>query len=83
MGEVTWPEISAHLEKLCVDWSIEFRPSWLCIKDRGPLKPIVVSVRPDALLGHNLHRIYDGWANGRKVYDAASEFKAGQVIKVS
>ena len=57
-------------------------PSWLCLKEHGPNKAIVVRIAPGSVLGSGKHRIYDGWLDGVKVYDAEQEFKVGQIVRV-
>jgi hypothetical protein len=63
-----------------VEWEPRFRPSWLCLKERGKRSAVVVRVAPAAVLGAGKHRMYEAWLNGRKIYDPADEYKVGQVI---
>lgn len=62
------------------EWNTRYKPSWLCVKQHGPRKAIVVRVAPDAILGLSKARMYEGWLNGRKIYDPCDEFKVGQVL---
>jgi hypothetical protein len=61
-------------------WETEYRPSWLALKQHGPNKAQVIRVSPTAALGSGKARLYEGWVNGRKIYDPADEFKVGQVV---
>jgi hypothetical protein len=63
-----------------MDWEIQFRPSWLCLKQHGPKKAIVVRIHPAAELGSGKARMYEGWRNGQKVSDPADTYKVGQVV---
>ena len=63
-------------------WEPLMLPSWLCLKQYGPKKAIVVRMHPDIYLGSNIARMYQGWLNGVKIYDPEDEFKVGQVISL-
>jgi hypothetical protein len=63
-------------------WEPRFRPSWLCLKEHGPNKAIVIRVSPDAFLGRGKERMYEAWVGDRKIYDPQDEFQAGQVIRL-
>jgi hypothetical protein len=64
------------------EWQTEYRPSWLALKQQGPNKAVVVRIAPDAVLGMGKARLYEGWVNGRKIYDPADEFRVGQVVRL-
>lgn len=63
-------------------WETRYRPSWLCLKQHGPKKAIVIRVAPEAVLGNGKARMYEAWLNGQKVYDPADEFRIGQVLRL-
>ena len=63
-------------------WRPLFKPSPLVLKQHGPNKAVVVRIHPDALLGNSKERMYEAWLDGRKIYDPADEYAAGQVIRL-
>ena len=64
------------MERMCFEWKPRFVPSWLALREDG-LKVTVVRIDPRKPLGKypNLHRIYDAYIDGVRVYDATTEFR--------
>lgn len=76
--------LAIKMEALYFDWQIQFKPSWLCLKQKGSNKAIVVRISPDPkiVLGNKIARMSEAWVNGVKVYDPVDEYKVGQVLEL-
>ena len=64
------------------EWRTRYKPSALCLKQRGPRKAMVVKIDLRAALGSGKARLSEGWLNGVKIYDPVEHYAVGQVLEL-
>ncbi len=63
-------------------WNPQWKPSRLCLRQKGSNRAVVVAVPIDVQLGQKYARLCEGWLNGRKISDPTEQYKIGETVQL-